>query len=142
MKLRGQVRTTKIHALTDALCRPIAFMLTGGNIADCTAGADLLSHLPPCEILHGDKGYDSNAIRRKVESSGTHAEHSAQSQSQLEELLLTFSLSKPQRHRAHVLPLEGLSPSCDAIRSKRRELPRRRLHRCDRQLLVMSLGPR
>ena len=30
-------RTTKIHALTDTACRPIAFLLTGGQVADCTA---------------------------------------------------------------------------------------------------------
>ncbi len=36
-------RTTKIHALTDAECRPVAFLLTGGQIADCTAGAVLLA---------------------------------------------------------------------------------------------------
>jgi transposase len=60
-------RTTKIHALTDAQCRPLAFMLTGGQIADCTAGATLLQRLPDCDVLHGDKGYDSNAIRRQVE---------------------------------------------------------------------------
>jgi len=63
-------RTTKIHALTDARCRPIAFMLTGGNVADCVAGAELLARLPTCEILHGDKGYDSDAIRRQVEKDG------------------------------------------------------------------------
>ena len=51
-------------------CRPIAFVLTGGNVADCEAGAELLARLPPCEILHGDKGYDSNAIRRQIESDG------------------------------------------------------------------------
>jgi IS5 family transposase len=45
-------------------------MLTGGNVADCKAGAELLARLPPCEILHGDKGYDSDAIRRQVESDG------------------------------------------------------------------------
>jgi IS5 family transposase len=39
-------------------------MLTGGNVADCTAGAALLERLPECEILHGDRGYDANAIRR------------------------------------------------------------------------------
>jgi hypothetical protein len=32
--------------------------------------------------------------------------HSAQSQSQVEELLLAVPLSSAQRHRAHVLPLE------------------------------------
>jgi transposase/GNAT superfamily N-acetyltransferase len=64
-------RTTKLHALTDAHCRPLKFLLTGGNIADCAAGERLLAKMPPHEILHGDKGYDSDAIRRQVESSGT-----------------------------------------------------------------------
>jgi transposase len=56
--------------LTDAECRPLSFALTGGQVADCTAGAELLSRLPPCQILHADKGYDSNAIRRQVEEHG------------------------------------------------------------------------
>ncbi|MCW2286163.1 transposase [Rhodoblastus acidophilus] len=63
-------RTTKIHALTDAQCRPLAFMLTGGNIADCVAGATLLERLPACDILHADKGYDANKLRRQVEDQG------------------------------------------------------------------------
>lgn len=64
-------RTTKIHALTDRDCRPIAFLLTGGQVADCTAGSVLLQQMPAARILHGDKGYDSNAIRRQVEENGT-----------------------------------------------------------------------
>ena len=44
--------------------------LTGGNVADCTAGAELLARMPACDILHGDKGYDSDAIRRQVENVG------------------------------------------------------------------------
>jgi transposase len=63
-------RTTKIHALTDAACRPLAFLLTGGQVADCTAADTLLDLLPQTDILHGDKGYDSNAVRRKIESRG------------------------------------------------------------------------
>ena len=63
-------RTTKIHALTDALCRPLAFLLTGGQVADCTAADTLLDALPQANILLGDKGYDSNAVRRKIESKG------------------------------------------------------------------------
>ena len=46
-------------------------MLTGGQVADCTAGAILLQQLPACNILHADKGYDSDAIRRQVEARGT-----------------------------------------------------------------------
>src|SRR5215204_2285015 len=63
-------RTTKIHALTDGECRPIALMITGGQVADCTAGELLLEQMPHAPILHGDKGYDSNAIRRRVEGKG------------------------------------------------------------------------
>ncbi|MBT5415687.1 MAG: IS5 family transposase, partial [Rhodospirillaceae bacterium] len=63
-------RTTKIHALTDSECRPLAFLLTGGNVADCTAADILLDRMPATSILHGDKGYDSNAVRRKIEDMG------------------------------------------------------------------------
>ena len=45
-------------------------MLTGGQVADCTAGAELLARLPSCDILHGDKGYDSEGLRRQVEDGG------------------------------------------------------------------------
>ena len=63
-------RTTKIHALTDKFCRPLAFRLTGGQVADCTAADALLDLLPPTGLLHGDKGYDTDAVRRKIEASG------------------------------------------------------------------------
>ena len=63
-------RTTKIHALTDRFCRPLAFLLTGGQAADCTAGALLLERLPTCRIVLADKGYDSDAIRRQIEAAG------------------------------------------------------------------------
>ena len=39
-------------------------------MADCTAAAALLDQMPPAVILNGDKGYDSDAVRRKIESKG------------------------------------------------------------------------
>ena len=45
-------------------------MLTGGQVADCTAGELLLEQMPQASMLHGDKGYDSNAIRRQIEARG------------------------------------------------------------------------
>ena len=60
-------RTTRIHALTDEYCRPIAFCLTGGNVADCIAGEALLTSIPiDSMILHGDKGYDSDRFRQLI----------------------------------------------------------------------------
>lgn len=39
-------------------------------MADCTAADSLLDLMPETDILHGDKGYDSNAVRQKIESRG------------------------------------------------------------------------
>jgi len=39
-------------------------------VADCTAADTLLDFMPETDILHGDKGYDSDAVRRKIESKG------------------------------------------------------------------------
>ena len=40
-------------------------------MADCTAGGLLLERMPEVPILNGDKGYDTNAIRRQIEAQGT-----------------------------------------------------------------------
>ena len=48
-------RTTKIHALTDAFCRPLAFMLTGGQVPNCFTAGELLDQLVSADIRHGDK---------------------------------------------------------------------------------------
>lgn len=64
-------RTTKIHAITDRLCRPIRFILTGGHVPDCVAAESLLGMLPSqVDLVQGDKGYDSNAIRLQIEAAG------------------------------------------------------------------------
>lgn len=39
-------------------------------MADCIAADALLDPIATAEILHGDKGYDSDAVRRKIESKG------------------------------------------------------------------------
>jgi transposase len=49
-------------------CRPIAFLLTAGQVADCIAADVLLEQMPATRILHGDKSYDSHVVRRKIES--------------------------------------------------------------------------
>jgi len=42
-------------------------------VADCVAADVLLDHMGAAEILHGDKDYDTNAVRDKIESKGTAA---------------------------------------------------------------------
>jgi len=59
--------TTKIHMLCDALGRPLRFMLTGGQKADCESAMELLEDCIARGLI-ADKGYDTNAIRKLLES--------------------------------------------------------------------------
>ncbi|WP_329582492.1 IS5 family transposase [Streptomyces sp. NBC_01361] len=66
--------TSKIHLACDALGRPLAFTLTGGNTNDCTQFTAVMEairvprlgpgrpRVRPAHVL-GDKGYSSRAIR-------------------------------------------------------------------------------
>ena len=58
--------TTKIHALADALGRPLGFLLTPGQAADCRQARALLEGVT-FERLIGDRGYDTNEIRDWLE---------------------------------------------------------------------------
>ncbi len=44
--------------------------MTGGQVADCTAADRLVDRRPVTDHLHGDKGDDSAAVRRKIEEAG------------------------------------------------------------------------
>ncbi len=99
------------------LLRPVAFLLTGGQVADCTAADALLDQMPVTSILHGDKGYDSNAVRRKIEARGAAPNIPPKAQQALEELLLAPSLPGPQRHRTHVRADQRLPTRYDRLAS-------------------------
>jgi transposase len=53
------------------LGRPLAFLLTGGQAADCQAAERLLERLPAGVVVHADKGYDTDRVRRLIESRGS-----------------------------------------------------------------------
>lgn len=40
-------------------------------MADCRVAAELLDDLPRGLMVHADKGYDSDAIRRQIEAAGS-----------------------------------------------------------------------
>ena len=63
-------RNTKVHALADGQGRPLAFLLTPGQNADCKAAEHLLTGLPTHCIVHADRAYDSNRIRDLIEQQG------------------------------------------------------------------------
>jgi len=59
-------RTTKIHALSDPLCRPFVLHLTPGQDADIAAAPDVLALAPPMSALLADKGYDGDNLRGEI----------------------------------------------------------------------------
>ena len=63
-------RTTKLHALSDGLGRPLRFLLTGGQAADCRSAETLLGGLSPRTLVMADRAYDTDAIRRQIEGQG------------------------------------------------------------------------
>lgn len=63
-------RTTKIHAVADGQGRPLAFLLSPGNIADITVAPDLLRLAPPCRVFLADQGYDARALREQAARAG------------------------------------------------------------------------
>ena len=59
-----------MHAVTDRQGRPLAFLLTPGQAADCRAAEYLLDALPRRCIVHADRAYDSNRVRGLIEEQG------------------------------------------------------------------------
>lgn len=64
--------TTKIHMLTDALGRPLRFIVTAGQVGDITQAPDLLKDQSGDAVL-ADKAYDSNALRETIAAMGAEA---------------------------------------------------------------------
>jgi transposase len=64
--------TTKIHLLTNELHLPLDFLITGGQVNDCTQAIALLGQHKAQAVL-ADKGYDADAIIGHVEAMGAKA---------------------------------------------------------------------
>lgn len=61
---------TKLHAVTDAIGRPIQFFRTAGQVSDYTGAAALLGSLPSADWLLGDRGYDADWFREALVDKG------------------------------------------------------------------------
>lgn len=65
--------STKIHLAVDAFGLPIAFDITGGEVHDCKVAPEFIAKLPKSDYVIADKGYDSDALRKQISSSGAIA---------------------------------------------------------------------
>jgi len=64
-------RNTKLHAICDSQGRPLALLLTPGNVHDCKPASCLIETLPPSAQLVADKAYDSLPLRQWLVARGT-----------------------------------------------------------------------
>jgi transposase len=58
---------TKLHAVGDALGRPVRLHLTEGQRSDFKGADVLLPDLPDTKTLIADRGYDSKKVRKIIE---------------------------------------------------------------------------
>ena len=61
---------TKLHAVTDAIGRPIRFFMTAGQVSDYTGARALVDSLPAADWLLGDRGYDADWFREALVDRG------------------------------------------------------------------------
>ena len=65
--------TTKIHALVDALGRPIRLKLTEGQAHDGRSAADMYGSIGAGQTLLADRAYDSDGLRDMLAERGAVA---------------------------------------------------------------------
>ena len=65
--------TTKIHALVDALGRPIRLKLTEGQAHDGRSAADMYGSVGAGQTLLADRAYDSDGLRATLAERGAMA---------------------------------------------------------------------
>ena len=64
---------TKLHAVTDALGRPIQFFMSAGQVSDYIGARALMSSLPTADWLIADRGYDADWFRDALRDKGIRA---------------------------------------------------------------------
>ena len=64
--------TTKVHALVDAQGLPLHLVITPGNVSDFKVGPELIDFCSADAIV-ADKGYDSQAMRKRACDQGIRA---------------------------------------------------------------------
>ncbi len=62
--------TTKIHALTDKIGRPVALLITPGDIHDQAGARKLIATVPSPKRLLADRAYDANNLREELARRG------------------------------------------------------------------------
>ena len=88
-------------------------------MADCVAADVLLDRMCAAEILHGDKGYDTNAVRDKIESKGVAPNIPPKANRRWKNCFSPYLYRNRNAIERMFGRLKGLPPHCHAIRPAR-----------------------
>ena len=69
-RTKGGRLNSKLHAVTDALGRPIRMVLTGGQTSDYIGARNLVGDLPDADVLLADRGDDADWFRKALKDRG------------------------------------------------------------------------
>lgn len=61
---------SKLHAICDGHGKPVAMVLTEGNVSDYKGAALLVDKLPGAREMLADRGYDSDWFRAALRAQG------------------------------------------------------------------------
>ncbi len=65
--------TSKVHAVCDALGRPLRLWLSAGQVSDYVGARALCASLPAVDWLIADRGYDADWFREALKDKGIRA---------------------------------------------------------------------
>ena len=63
-------QNTKLHAVCDALGRPIDLFMTAGQVSDYIGARALLGEFPSAKYMLADRGYDADWFRNALNEKG------------------------------------------------------------------------
>ena len=131
---------TKLHAVTDAIGRPITFFMSAGQVSDYTGAAALLRELPEADWLLADRGYDADWFRDAFERQRDKALHpwSKEAQDPCEIRQATLQTAQPDRD--HVRSAKGLAQDRHSLRQMPKGVPFRSRARSNRPLLAVNIN--
>ncbi|ABB76059.1 putative transposase [Nitrosospira multiformis ATCC 25196] len=104
---------SKLHAVCDGRGKPVALLLSEGQMSDYKGAALLLPALPKAKELRGDRGYDADWFRAALRQKGITACISPK-KNRKTRLKYDRELYK-RRHRWKTSQAQGLAAHCHAL---------------------------
>ena len=134
---KGEMNT-KLHAICDAVGRPLRMFLTAGQVSDYRGAQALSDALPAADWLLADRGYDTDWFRETLQDKKIRS--CIPGRNGRRTPINTRQASRPpaEPDRDHVRPSQGLATSRDTLRQKPGHLPLVHRPRRHRHLLAMN----